>query len=323
MAHYNLIFQGQIIEGASLDEVKSNVARLFKADAGKTAALFSGKPIVIKKNLDTEAAKKYLAVLKKAGAVVKAVKVEDTSSAPENTLSEPVKQSPPTAPASGGLSAGLASLVNYNKPATEQSKPAAPTSPSPVTETVAQQEPTTTETATPKSEKQTVETDVLSELQLAPANEGVLTESHQTEAIDIPDIGHLTMSEAETGSLEEFTHKPEPVDLPDISNLTMSEANSGSLEGIEQRPEPVEIPDISSLDVTEMNETPLSSDSPRPEPVEIPDISALSMSEAQEGSLEGLEIKPEPAEIPDISHLNVEKSEENSDQQGKATFQID
>ena len=321
MAHYNLIFQGQIIEGASLDEVKSNVARLFKADAGKTAALFSGKPIVIKKNLDTEAAKKYLAVLKKAGAVVKAVKVEDSSHTPDNTPIEPVK-APPTTPASGGLSAGLASLV-YNKPATEQPKPAAPTPPSPVSETVAQQEATTTETATPKPEKQTVETEASSGLQLAPANEGVLNESYQTEAVDIPDIGHLTMSEAETGSLEEFAHKPEPIDLPDISNLTMSEANSGSLEGFEQRPEPVKIPDISSLDVMEMNGTPLSSDSRRPEPVEIPDITTLSMSEAQEGSLEGLEIKPEPAEIPDISHLDIEKTEENSDPQGKATFQID
>ena len=89
MAHYNLIFQGKIIDGASLAEVKKNVAQLFKADAAKTAALFSGKPIVIKKNLDTESAKKYIAVLKKAGAVVKAVKLEEKT--PESPSSPPLK----------------------------------------------------------------------------------------------------------------------------------------------------------------------------------------------------------------------------------------
>ncbi len=40
MANYNLVFQGEIIAGTSLAEVKANVARLFIADAAKTAALF-------------------------------------------------------------------------------------------------------------------------------------------------------------------------------------------------------------------------------------------------------------------------------------------
>jgi hypothetical protein len=83
MTHYNLIFQGKIIEGALLDEVKQNVAHLFKADTAKIAVLFSGKAIVIKKNLETSAAKKYLTIMKKAGAIVRVVKIEAEEKVPQ------------------------------------------------------------------------------------------------------------------------------------------------------------------------------------------------------------------------------------------------
>lgn len=319
MAHYNLIFQGEIITGASLDEVKNNVAKLFKADATKTAALFSGKPIVIKKNLDTESAKKYLTVLKKAGAIVKAVKIETQSTLQEQekipTTQAAPEDSTTTAPPTG-LSAGLASLVNYNQPVTG-SKPATAAA-------VPEPEPSSDDNNEANStKKETTAVETTSGLQLAPVNEGVLTPSKAAEHIEIPDITHLTMSEAESGSLEEFAKKIEPVELPDIGELTMSEANSGSLEGIEIKPEPLELPDISELDMAELNDTPLSSDSPKPKVTEIPDISNLTMSDAQEGSLEGLEVKPEPAEIPDISHLEVEKTEEKPTNEGKAAFKID
>ena len=270
MAQYNLIFQGKIIDGASLDEVKSNVARLFKADAEKTAALFSGKTIVIKKNLNSESTKKYLAILKKAGAVIQAIKIEETSSS------------------SDSMSAGLASLVNYNK------------------------------TASASSDDNEHEG-----LQLAPLGSNMLVLSHKNEITEIPDISHLTMSAAETGSLEEFAQKTDAVELPDIESLSMSEANTGNMEEFSKKTEPVELPDISDLDMAEQDSTPLSADTSRPTPVDIPDTSELSMSEAQEGSLEGVEIKPRPVDIPDTSHLNVEKTEEEKRLTGKATFQID
>jgi len=271
MAQYNLIFQGKIIDGASLDEVKSNIARLFKADAEKTATLFSGKTIVIKKNLDSESTKKYLAILKKAGAVIQAIKIEETSSP------------------SDSMSTGLASLVNYNKTAQSSAS----------------------------------DDDEHKGLQLAPLGSDMLVQSQKSEITEIPDISYLTMSAAETGSLEEFAQKTAAVELPDIESLTMSEANTGSMEEFSNKTEPVELPDISDLDMAEQDNTPLSADTSRPTPVEIPDTSELSMSEAQEGSLEGIEIKPRPVDIPDTSHLKVEKTEEEKRLTGKATFQID
>lgn len=312
MAHYNLIFQGKIIAGASLDEVKSKVARLFKADAKKTAALFSGQSIVIKKNLDSESAKKYLAVLKQAGAVVKAVKVEnlpadsnnpdkrnsrDNSSEHSNVESSQ-QQTDNTATASNGLSSGLAALVNYNTRA-----------PLPETST---------------TDSKPTETAATERLQLAPADSEIITHERHSESVNLPDISHLSMSDAQTGSLDEFSPPVETLELPDIENLTMSEANTGSLEKFAVKVEPEELADFSNLTVAEQNDTPLSANSPAADPVNLPDTSELSMSAAREGTLEGVEIKPEPVELPDISHINIlETPEENKTVSGKAVFKID
>ena len=114
MALYNLIFQGKIIDGAPLDKVKRNIAQLFKIDTAKTESLFSGKPVIIKKNLPAESAKKYLSILKKAGAIVKAVKIQTAVSLAQKK--SPQKNSPQTSKSAAPLlSSGLSSLVNYNK----------------------------------------------------------------------------------------------------------------------------------------------------------------------------------------------------------------
>ena len=49
---FEVAFCGQISDGANLDEVKARVGKMFKADDAKLAQLFSGKRIVIKKNID-------------------------------------------------------------------------------------------------------------------------------------------------------------------------------------------------------------------------------------------------------------------------------
>ncbi len=65
---FEVAFSGQVSEGASLDEVKARVARMFNADDAKLAQLFSGKRIVIKKNIDRATATKYETALNRAGA---------------------------------------------------------------------------------------------------------------------------------------------------------------------------------------------------------------------------------------------------------------
>jgi hypothetical protein len=73
MSHYEIIFTGQVVPGARLAQVQSNLARLFQADEQRVATLFSGRRLVLKSNLDAAAAQKYRATLERAGAQVQVV----------------------------------------------------------------------------------------------------------------------------------------------------------------------------------------------------------------------------------------------------------
>ena len=98
---YEVAFSGEIVAGADLEQVKQAVASLFKADEKKLAQLFSGKRIVIKKNITLDMAQKYQAALQKAQAVcelknlsaealVEAIEI----SAPESSASETSAEKP-------------------------------------------------------------------------------------------------------------------------------------------------------------------------------------------------------------------------------------
>lgn len=65
---YNVMFRGDILPGHNLPEVKTRVAALFKLDDAKLAAVFSGKPVVLKKDCDLATAEKIKAALAKVGA---------------------------------------------------------------------------------------------------------------------------------------------------------------------------------------------------------------------------------------------------------------
>jgi len=73
---YNLIFKGEIIEGAAVADVKKRLAALFKKDAAAIDLMFDGKPKTIKRNIDLETCRKIAGTLKKAGAKCSAVKVK-------------------------------------------------------------------------------------------------------------------------------------------------------------------------------------------------------------------------------------------------------
>jgi hypothetical protein len=69
MADYQVIFEGKLTGERPLEEVKRNLAALFKMKAEQVDALFIGKPVVIKRDIDQATALKYQAAFKKAGAV--------------------------------------------------------------------------------------------------------------------------------------------------------------------------------------------------------------------------------------------------------------
>lgn len=67
---FNVIFRGDIAPGQTLPDVKARFAQLFKLDAAKLEAYFTGKPVVLKKECDRATADKFKAVLQQAGALV-------------------------------------------------------------------------------------------------------------------------------------------------------------------------------------------------------------------------------------------------------------
>jgi len=66
---FEVVFCGEIGEGRDLAEVRAKVGALFKADEARLAHLFSGKRVVIKKNIDQATAEKYKTALNRAGAL--------------------------------------------------------------------------------------------------------------------------------------------------------------------------------------------------------------------------------------------------------------
>lgn len=83
MSHFQIVFSGQLVPGASLEQTQANLAKLFRADAERIATLFSGRRVTIKGNLDASEAEKYRVTLARAGALVEVVAEELAAAAVE------------------------------------------------------------------------------------------------------------------------------------------------------------------------------------------------------------------------------------------------
>lgn len=84
---YNIVFRGDIVFGHQLNDVKLRLQQLFKTDEAKINALFTGKPVVLKRNLDQASAEKYRVALLNTGAQVTVVVADESS-----VVSAPVVQ---------------------------------------------------------------------------------------------------------------------------------------------------------------------------------------------------------------------------------------
>jgi len=117
---FNFIFCGELIEGAELATVKANLSRLLKlqVDDDNVKRIFCGRPIVIKKNLDLDTAKKYQQAFAKAGALG-SIKSSNGATAEHSLSSTPAAKVDDQQPADttgfpllGLLGAGLFVVVN-------------------------------------------------------------------------------------------------------------------------------------------------------------------------------------------------------------------
>jgi ribosomal protein L7/L12 len=95
---YRIIFKGEILPNANLEEVKQKLAAFFKADIKEIESLFSGKNFILKENVDLDAAQNYMYQLEQAGALCQLVKMETESKKTPGATSTPGK-TPETTPA--------------------------------------------------------------------------------------------------------------------------------------------------------------------------------------------------------------------------------
>lgn len=77
-----------------MPEVRESLRKLFKADDAQMARLFSGRPVVIRRNLDSEAASRYQQILLKAGAIVEVRPVEGAEASSTESQAQDAEDQP-------------------------------------------------------------------------------------------------------------------------------------------------------------------------------------------------------------------------------------
>ena len=82
---FDIVFAGELIEGADPAEARKWVRQIFKASDTQLERLFSGKPVTVKKSVGMEAAGKYRLAFRKAGALVR---IRPGSALPDKEPSE-------------------------------------------------------------------------------------------------------------------------------------------------------------------------------------------------------------------------------------------
>jgi hypothetical protein len=115
---FEVAFSGQVSDTVDLENVKARVGQMFNADAVKIVQLFSGRRVVIKKNIDRPTAEKYQNAFTKAGAIaeiksmvasgsvdipIAPAATADTSQPNEHAMPAPVRSAPVSAEEADGL----------------------------------------------------------------------------------------------------------------------------------------------------------------------------------------------------------------------------
>jgi hypothetical protein len=73
---YRVVFEGEILEGSQVQEVKRALAKLYNMKEDQVERFFSGKRLAVKKDVDYETAMKYVKAFERAGAVCRVEELE-------------------------------------------------------------------------------------------------------------------------------------------------------------------------------------------------------------------------------------------------------
>lgn len=95
---YRVLFDGKVAHGHDIDEVKTNLTNIFKLGEGKIEQFFTGRRVIVKRNIGYQSAMKYKMAFETAGALCA---VEEVRSGPGMVnrhgahKKESIKSSPP------------------------------------------------------------------------------------------------------------------------------------------------------------------------------------------------------------------------------------
>ncbi|MCG6917536.1 MAG: DUF2939 domain-containing protein [Deltaproteobacteria bacterium] len=91
---YKVVFEGEILEGSQVQEVKRALAKLYNTTEDQVERFFSGKRLAIKKDVDYETAMKYVKAFEQAGAVCRAEEVEPNTGLEQPLMLEKDREEP-------------------------------------------------------------------------------------------------------------------------------------------------------------------------------------------------------------------------------------
>lgn len=249
---FNLVFRGQLVKGVDTAVAKRNLGQLFKIDAGKVEAMFSGKPIVLKRGLSADVANKYRVAIKKAGALVELVFDAPAKPRGKAQFGEPQ-------PASNSATTSASNLGAI--PGTESGMGVIPGT-------------------QPMSPASAEETDGLRapNWQLAPLGADMLLpqEQYQPAPVEV-DTSSLSVRDAAAGNLLDDGEYTEHVDVElDLGAYDLTDAGTDVLRPDERQP-PIKVDiDISGLSLGKPGDT-LAPVKPAPPPA--PDVSNIRLQE--------------------------------------------
>lgn len=103
MQNFDIYFSGQLLADASPEQARATLGRLFGLEGDALERLFSGRPLRIKKGIDTDMAGRYRAAFREAGALVDIVPEGSPPPTPPDAGTAP----PPTAKTTPTPAAGL------------------------------------------------------------------------------------------------------------------------------------------------------------------------------------------------------------------------
>jgi hypothetical protein len=294
---FHLVFRGEVLEGQHKAVVSKRLAALLKMAPEKAGALFSGKPVVLKRDAPKAVAAKYQAAFKKAGAKLRVVPVDGQGAAaaapatPAAAPPKPAAAAEPAAPAAPPAPAKKMSLAE--RLAAEEAEKTAATASAPAAGGVAV-------AGDGRPAAATVPDDVpgADAFSLAPASGDLVSDDErpQVEAV-VVDVSHLSAAPAESGSLEDVVEHLPPPPAPDVSGITLAEAGSDIGPEIDEVIVDVDIPDIDLAEAGAIIEN-----LPAPPAPPVPDA---DFGVAELGADMDPEEKPPPPPAPDVSHISM------------------